>query len=60
MCTHANPITNVTTKERISERLKRVVNKPIVRAKKAMLEDENRSFMEMSIYRIRKYLKQSV
>ncbi len=54
MCTHANPITNVTTKEKISEKLKRVVNKPVVRAKKVEIEDD-RSFMEMSIYRLKKY-----
>lgn len=53
MCTHANPITNVTTKTKISTKLKVA---PKVFAKKSLMED-SRSFMEMSMYRIKKYLK---
>lgn len=56
MCTHANPITNVTTKTKISSRIRSAVNTPIVRAKKVFIED-NMSFMEMSLRRISKHLK---
>lgn len=53
MCTHRNPITNVTTKERIAAKIKLA---PTVIRKKE-LEDQF-SFLEMSIRRISKKLKQ--
>lgn len=52
MCTHANPITNVTTKTKVPK----IKLAPIVRPRKKLLED-GRSFMEMSMYRIKKYFK---
>ncbi len=54
MCTHANPITNVTTKTRISSRITSSVNSNKVRAKK-QFPDDNRSFLEMSLNNIKKH-----
>lgn len=52
MCFHSNPITNVTTKTKISQKIKAIK----IRPRKKLVED-NRSFMEMSLYRIKKYFK---
>lgn len=52
MSTHTNPMTNVTSKSRVSIRVRPIV----IRPRKKLLEDSF-SFMEMSMRKLKKYFK---
>jgi len=58
MSTHCNPITNVTTKTKISRKIKRGIKATVTNVAPPFIND-GRSFLEMSLYRIKKYFNET-
>jgi hypothetical protein len=57
MSTHCNPLTNVTAKAAISRKVKKAMKTTVERVSPPYINDD-RSFMEMSLYRIKKYFNE--
>ena len=53
MSLHSNPITNVVSKSKLPNKVR---IKSLLSSKKSIVED-TRSFIEMSMYKIKKYFK---